>query len=186
MTTLLETENYGLYTLKARMITNFIRCSTTGPTWFGYALSSRRTLTTLNAYFKITDIKEAISDTIEDSGRLRYIIMDISPETDLSKIFRPLDNNQASDVMLQKEKARLKRKYGHSSWLRHSQNIAMLMLDRMEELGMSQKQLAEKMNCSPQYISKVLRGRENLSLETLTKIENALEISLIKGEPVAV
>ena len=108
MTTLLETENYGLYTLKARMITNFIRCSTTGPTWFD----------DLNAYFKITDIKEAISDTIEDSERLRYIIMDISPETDLSKIFRPLDNNQASDVMLQKEKARLKRKYGHSSWLR--------------------------------------------------------------------
>ena len=64
----------------------------------------------------------------------------------------------------------------NKSWLRHSQNIAMLMLDRMEELGMSQKQLAEKMNCSPQYISKVLRGRENLSLETLTKIENALEI----------
>ncbi|CDL99566.1 DNA-binding protein [Bacteroides xylanisolvens SD CC 2a] len=62
----------------------------------------------------------------------------------------------------------------------------MLMLDRMEELGMSQKQLAEKMNCSPQYISKVLRGRENLSLETLTKIENALEISIIKEEPMAV
>ncbi|NAD78134.1 helix-turn-helix domain-containing protein [Enterococcus hirae] len=60
------------------------------------------------------------------------------------------------------------------------------MLDRMEELGMSQKQLAEKMNCSPQYISKVLRGRENLSLETLTKIENALEISIIKEEPMAV
>ena len=70
----------------------------------------------------------------------------------------------------------------NKSWLRHSQNIAMLM----QELGMSQKQLAEKMNCSPQYISKVLRGRENLSLETLTKIENALEISIIKGEPVAV
>ena len=67
-----------------------------------------------------------------------------------------------------------------------NQNIAMLMLDRMEELGMSQKQLAEKMNCSPQYISKVLRGRENLSLETLTKIENALEISIIKEEPMAV
>ena len=74
----------------------------------------------------------------------------------------------------------------NKSWLRHSQNIAMLMLDRMEELGMSQKQLAEKMNCSPQYISKVFRGRENLSLETLTKIENALEISIIKEEPMAV
>lgn len=44
--------------------------------------------------------------------------MDIAPETDLSKLFRPLDNNQASDTMLQKEKARLKRKLGHSSWLR--------------------------------------------------------------------
>ena len=74
----------------------------------------------------------------------------------------------------------------NKAWLRYSQRIAMLMLDRMEELGMSQKQLAEKMNCSPQYISKVLRGRENLSLETLTKIENALEISIIKEEPMAV
>lgn len=72
----------------------------------------------LSAYFNITDIKVAVNDTLEDSERLRYIIMDISPDTDLSRIFRPLNNNEASDVMLQKEKARLKRKYGHSSWLR--------------------------------------------------------------------
>lgn len=72
----------------------------------------------LSAYFKITDINQAVKDTIEDSKRLRCIIMDISPDTDLSKLFRPLDNNQASDVMLQKEKARLKRELGHSSWLR--------------------------------------------------------------------
>lgn len=72
----------------------------------------------LSAYFKITDINQAVKDTIEDSKRLRCIIMDISPETDLSKLFRPLDNNQASDTMLQKEKARLKREFGHSSWLR--------------------------------------------------------------------
>lgn len=72
----------------------------------------------LSAYFNITDIKVAVNDTIEDSERLRYIIMDISLDTDLSRIFRPLNNNEASDVMLQKEKARLKREYGHSSWLR--------------------------------------------------------------------
>ena len=65
----------------------------------------------------------------------------------------------------------------NETWLRYSQHIAMLMLDRMEELEMNQKQLAEKMNCSRQYISKVLKGRENLSLETLAKIENALGIS---------
>ena len=44
--------------------------------------------------------------------------MDISPDADLSRLFRPLDNNQTSDFMLQKEKARLKRTIGHSSWLR--------------------------------------------------------------------
>lgn len=72
----------------------------------------------LVAYFKITDISTAISDTIDDSDHLQRIILDISPEADLDKIFRPLDNNQVSDMMLQKEKARLKRKLGHSSWLR--------------------------------------------------------------------
>ena len=36
----------------------------------------------LSAYFKITDINQAIKDTIEDSKRLRCVIMDISPEAD--------------------------------------------------------------------------------------------------------
>lgn len=72
----------------------------------------------LSAYFKITDINQAIRDTIDDSKKLRYLMLDLSPDADLSKIFRPLDNNQASDVMLQKEKARLKHTISHSSWLR--------------------------------------------------------------------
>ena len=55
----------------------------------------------------------------------------------------------------------------------------MKMLDRMEELGLTQKMLAERMGCSQQYVSKVLRGRENLSLETLCKIENALNLQII-------
>ncbi len=55
----------------------------------------------------------------------------------------------------------------------------MKMLDRMEELGMTQKALAERMGCSQQYVSKVLKGRENLSLETLVKIEDALDLQLV-------
>ena len=49
-------------------------------------------------------------------------------------------------------------------WVCHSQAIAATMSDRMEELGMTQRVLAEKMNCTQQYVSKVLKGRENLSL----------------------
>lgn len=40
--------------------------------------------------------------------------------------------------------------------------------------------LAERMDCTQQYISKVLKGQKNMSLETLCKIENALDIEIIK------
>ncbi|MCD8183658.1 MAG: helix-turn-helix transcriptional regulator [Bacteroides sp.] len=67
----------------------------------------------------------------------------------------------------------------NKAWLRYSQMIAARMLDKMELLGMTQKTLAERMGCSQQYISKILRGKENLSLETLSKIEDALELQLV-------
>lgn len=67
----------------------------------------------------------------------------------------------------------------NKTWLRYSQMVAMKMLERMEELGLTQKMLAEKMNCSQQYVSKVLKGKENLSLETLFKIETALNLKLV-------
>lgn len=67
----------------------------------------------------------------------------------------------------------------NKSWLRYSQHIAMKMLDKMDEMGMTQKQLSELMGCSQQYVSKVLKGQENLSLETLAKIERCLQISIL-------
>lgn len=44
------------------------------------------------------------------------------------------------------------------------------------------KQLAERMNCSQQYVSKILKGCENLSLETVAKIELALGITVMQCE----
>lgn len=72
----------------------------------------------LESYFKITDVNQAIYDTIEDSERLQCLIMDISPDADLDKIFRPLENNRASEMLLGKEKARLRNTTHHASWLR--------------------------------------------------------------------
>ncbi|WP_455640587.1 helix-turn-helix domain-containing protein [Parabacteroides sp.] len=70
----------------------------------------------------------------------------------------------------------------NKSWLRYSQKIAMQMLDKMEQTGMTQQQLAQKMGCSQQYVSKILKGKENLSLETLFKIENSLGIRILSTE----
>lgn len=72
----------------------------------------------LTSYFKITDVNQAIRDTIEDSERLQCIIMDISPDADLDAIFRPLENSRIADITLGKEKARLRQRMRHSSWLR--------------------------------------------------------------------
>lgn len=83
-------------------------------------------------------------------------------------------------MMSPAQKARMQMSQEENSWLTHSQMIANTMSARMKELGMTQKMLASKMNCTQQYISKVLKGRENLSLEAISKIENALAIHIFQ------
>ena len=78
----------------------------------------RENIDDLASYFKITDVNQAIYDTIEDSERLQCLIMDISPDADLDKIFRPLENSRTSEMLLGKEKARLRNTPRHASWLR--------------------------------------------------------------------
>ena len=45
----------------------------------------------LISYFRITNIEDAIYQTMEDRDELACIIMDISPEANLDHFFRPLD-----------------------------------------------------------------------------------------------
>lgn len=71
------------------------------------------------------------------------------------------------------------------SWLRHSQKIAVKVLLQMKQMGLTQKALAERMDCTQQYVSKILKGKENMSLDTLSKLEDALGINLIYDEQVA-
>lgn len=49
----------------------------------------------------------------------------------------------------------------------------------MKQMGLTQRALAERMNCTQQYVSKILKGKENMSLDTLSKLEVALGIILI-------
>jgi antitoxin component HigA of HigAB toxin-antitoxin module len=62
------------------------------------------------------------------------------------------------------------------AWLRRSQTVAMRMLDKMSEMKWTQSQVAEKLGCTQQYVSKIVKGSENLTLEMLSKIEDALGI----------
>lgn len=75
-------------------------------------------LNDLRDYFRITNIDEAIYDTFSDATKLQAVILDISPEADLDALFRPLDNNRTSEMLLGKEKAKGEKTATHASWLR--------------------------------------------------------------------
>ena len=95
----------------------------------------------------------------------------------MSEIIKKLEQHQPATPSNWREKAEYRR--ANKSWLRYSQYVAMLMLEKMEELGLNQRGLAERMSCTQQYVSKILKGQENLSIETICKIEEALEIELL-------
>lgn len=72
----------------------------------------------LSSYFHITDVNQAIYDTLDDNEKLQCLILDLSPEANLDELFRPLSNSQIGEILLGKEKARLRNRPKHASWLR--------------------------------------------------------------------
>jgi ribosome-binding protein aMBF1 (putative translation factor) len=75
-----------------------------------------------------------------------------------------------------KERADYKKE--NRSWLKKSVNVALRILEILEEREMSQNDLAVKLNVSRQQVSKILKGQENLTIETISKLEDALGIRL--------
>jgi transcriptional regulator with XRE-family HTH domain len=67
----------------------------------------------------------------------------------------------------------------NQEWLDKSKAIAIKVLATLKEKKMNQIQLAALMNVTPQQVNKIVKGQENLSLETIAKIEKALDIQII-------
>lgn len=76
-----------------------------------------------------------------------------------------------------------KERQQNKGWRKRSFQIAARILIEIRKQkpinGMTQKMLAEKMCVAPQYINKVVKGQENLTLETIAKFEEVLGITLI-------
>ena len=71
----------------------------------------------LERNFQIRSVDKAIYDTLMDVEELECMILDIAEDSDLDKMFRPLNNMRTSELLLGKEKAKGKRG-AHPSWLR--------------------------------------------------------------------
>ena len=65
-------------------------------------------------------------------------------------------------------------------WLQYAQIITLAVHKSMDESNMTQAQLAEKMGCIQQYVSNLLKGNTNMTIETIARLEIALNLDLIK------
>lgn len=74
----------------------------------------------------------------------------------------------------------LKARIARRSYTKYSKKIALSILIRLDELQWKQKDLAEKMEVSPQQVNKWVKGNENFTLETLGKLSEVLGVELIQ------
>ena len=68
----------------------------------------------------------------------------------------------------------------NKEWLRKSVKIALRVLDAMEEKQITQKDLADLLQVAPQRVYTILKGEENFTLDTIVKLEKALQIEIIE------
>ena len=88
-----------------------------------------------------------------------------------------LIKNQSDATDNWREEAEYRRK--NARWLRYSAMISLKVRDRMSQIGMTQVVLAERLGCTQQHISMLLKGKNNLTLETIAKLEEALDFNII-------
>lgn len=55
--------------------------------------------------------------------------------------------------------------------------IAIQVYNRLKELGITQKELAERLNVSKSYVSQILKGKTNMTIETMIKLSDVLDLT---------
>ena len=86
-------------------------------------------------------------------------------------------NKYKSETANWREEAEYRRR--NARWLRYSAMIALQVRERMSQIRMTQVVLAEKLGCTQQHVSMLLKGKNNLTLETIAKLEEALYFDII-------
>ena len=66
----------------------------------------------------------------------------------------------------------------NASWLKQSQRVAFAVMDYMQNHHLSRNAVAEKLGDSPQYVGRILSGKMNFTLKTISLIEERLGLEL--------
>ncbi len=94
-----------------------------------------------------------------------------------------MTNKQKFSKLVSSEKTstakEVKDRIANRPMLLESQGIALKILIRLDELNWTQKVLAAHLNVSPQQVSKIVSGKENLTIDTLVHLQGILKIPLL-------
>ena len=66
-------------------------------------------------------------------------------------------------------------------WLKYSRVITLRVLMSMEEQSVTQAELAKRLGCTQQYVSNLLKGSSNMTIETIARLENALHLDILQS-----
>lgn len=102
----------------------------------------------------------------------------------MSKAIEYLDRHQSATPSKWRENAKWRR--DNERWLKYSRAITMKVMRAMDDQSVTQSELAERMGCSQQYVSNLLRGSSNMTLETISRLEEALGIDILHSMLTAV
>ncbi|MGU9940266.1 helix-turn-helix domain-containing protein [Empedobacter brevis] len=74
-----------------------------------------------------------------------------------------------------------KERLKNEKWLKESKRLALRILLRLDELKLTQKNFAKKLEVSPQYVNKLLKGNEKFGFDILIKIQEELKMPILYG-----
>lgn len=97
----------------------------------------------------------------------------------MSRAIEFLEAHQSPTPSRWREDAQWRR--DNEYWLKYARYITLQVLRAMEEQSITQIEMAKRMGCTQQYVSNLLKGSSNMTLETIARLENALSIDLVKS-----
>lgn len=89
----------------------------------------------------------------------------------LKQMSRPMTEEEKKDIDFRRE---------NREWLAISERLALKLRRILRTEGISQNELAARMEVTPAQVTKILSGKENLGLKTISKIEKAIGQNLIE------
>jgi len=96
---------------------------------------------------------------------------------------KTMTNKEKFKSLISKEKtstiSRTKERIKNRARLKESQDIALKVLNKLDDLGWSQRKLAKALEVTPQQVNKIVKGKENLTLETQVKLQQVLDIPIL-------